>query len=213
VRKSARARAWRRRSHVSSLFSLCAEGRAGADGADGGVCSSALPPSLPQLTLFEPDGSPSAANWALMRDVGAGLAALHAEGVIHRDLKPHNVLLTAAGRAKLSDLGLSRSLAPGEASSLGDSLGAGAGAGTAGWRAPERLVSGARQGRAVDTWALGCLLYYCLTGGGHPWGDARLHRDAAVASGRPADLSKLAGQPEAQDLLVRFGCSHVRFER
>jgi serine/threonine-protein kinase/endoribonuclease IRE1 len=165
------------------------------------------PREPPPLVLFEPDGCPSAANWALMRDIGAGLAALHADGVIHRDLKPHNVLLTPGGRAKLSDLGLSRALSPGEASShAGDSAGPGAGAGTAGWRAPERLQPGDRQGRAVDTWALGCLLHYCLTGGGHPWGAARLHRDAAVARGAPADLSRLAAMPEARHLLVRpFG--------
>jgi serine/threonine-protein kinase/endoribonuclease IRE1 len=46
----------------------------------------------------------------LISDMAAGLAALHARGIVHRDLKPHNVLLTESGRAKLSDMGLSKQL-------------------------------------------------------------------------------------------------------
>jgi len=174
-----------------------------AGGADAGR-------PLPPLRLYERDGAPAPQLWALMRDVAGGLAALHAEGVIHRDVKPHNVLLTPAGRAKLSDLGLSRSLRPDEPSSHAGESGGGAGAGTAGWRAPERLAPGARQGRAVDTWALGCLLFYCLSGGGHPWGDAPLHRDAAVAGGAAPQLGRLAAMPEAVDLLVRPRVARAR---
>ena len=49
-------------------------------------------------------------------DIGTGLLALHAKSIVHRDLKPHNVLLTAAGRAKLSDMGLSKRLQAGQVS-------------------------------------------------------------------------------------------------
>ena len=164
------------------------------------------PPCIPQLTLFAPDGKPTAATWALMRDIAAGLAALHAAGVCHRDLKPRNVLVTAAGRAKLSDMGLSRALPPDQSSF--EPTAAGGGAGTSGWLAPERLTGEARQGRGVDTWALGCLLFYCLTGGGHPFGD-RLARDAAIAARAPPALHRLAAMPEAQALLVR-GVARLR---
>ena len=161
---------------------------------------------LPVMTLFEADGSPTPTHWALMRDISSGLAALHHKGIIHRDVKPHNVLITKAGRAKLSDMGLSRALQPGEASSMHGTLSSGvvAGAGTLGWRAPERLHPNGRQGRGVDVWALGCVLFYCLSGGHHPYGDAPLSRDAAVASGRAPDLSRLAPWPEAQDLVKQL---------
>lgn len=49
-------------------------------------------------------------------DVGSGLEALHERGIVHRDLKPHNVLLTESGRAKLSDMGLSKRLVPEQSS-------------------------------------------------------------------------------------------------
>jgi serine/threonine-protein kinase/endoribonuclease IRE1 len=47
---------------------------------------------------------------SVLSDIAAGLAALHQRQIVHRDLKPHNVLLTEAGRAKLSDMGLSKQL-------------------------------------------------------------------------------------------------------
>jgi serine/threonine-protein kinase/endoribonuclease IRE1 len=162
------------------------------------------PPCVPPLRLFESDGAPSGAAWTLMRDMAAGLAALHAAGICHRDLKPRNVLITAAGRVKLSDMGLSRAL-PADQSCFEPTVAGGGGAGTSGWLAPERLAGAARQGRGVDTWALGCLLFYCLTGGEHPFGE-RMARDAAIAAGVPPRLARLAGMPEAQDLLVRHAC-------
>lgn len=55
-------------------------------------------------------GSPTPWCMAVLADIAAGLAALHQRQIVHRDLKPHNVLLTEAGRAKLSDMGLSKQL-------------------------------------------------------------------------------------------------------
>ena len=43
--------------------------------------------------------------WTYFRDIVAGLAYLHSEGVIHRDIKPQNILLTADGIAKIADFG------------------------------------------------------------------------------------------------------------
>ena len=71
-------------------------------------------------------------------------------------------------------------------------------AGTSGWQAPERLTQG-RQSRSVDVFSLGCLMYYCLTGGAHPFGE-RLQRDANVVA-NSYDVSKLKYFPEAEALV------------
>lgn len=62
------------------------------------------------------------------------MQALHAKGIVHRDIKPQNVLLTASNRAKVSDMGLSKTIEP-HMSSF-DSLG---GSGSSGWQAPEQI--------------------------------------------------------------------------
>lgn len=98
---------------------------------------------------------------ALLERVAAGLSALHRAGVVHRDLKPQNVLLRSGepGRAVLADLGIARPL---EASVA--LTGTHAAVGTVGYMAPEQ----ARGERDVDTradvFSLGCLAFECLTG-------------------------------------------------
>ncbi|GAX74713.1 hypothetical protein CEUSTIGMA_g2161.t1, partial [Chlamydomonas eustigma] len=57
-----------------------------------------------------PDRKPTERCLEIMEQVAKGLAALHERGIVHRDLKPHNVLITDTGRAKLSDMGLSKQL-------------------------------------------------------------------------------------------------------
>jgi serine/threonine-protein kinase/endoribonuclease IRE1 len=160
---------------------------------------------------------PTPEGLRLMRDAFAGVNALHAVGVVHRDLKPQNVLVTPRHRGKLADMGLAKKLnvtegtsfetrpivppsASGPSSAAASAAnGAGVG-GTAGWLAPERLAGG-RQSRAVDAFGLGCLLHYCLTGGGHPFG-ARYERDANVLRGEDPDLEDLERvSREAADLV------------
>eukprot|EP00775_Hariotina_reticulata_P013052 gene13052-13179_t len=108
-------------------------------------------------------GCPTPWCLAVLADIAAGLAALHERQIVHRDLKPHNVLLTEAGRAKLSDMGLSKQLVS-EQSSF-ESHGSG---GSSGWQAPEQLMAkdgiSVRQSRAVDVFSFGCIVYYCITG-------------------------------------------------
>jgi serine/threonine-protein kinase/endoribonuclease IRE1 len=55
-------------------------------------------------------GIPTQQCMSILQDLAQGLAFLHRRSIVHRDLKPHNVLLTEAGRAKLSDMGLSKQL-------------------------------------------------------------------------------------------------------
>ncbi|KAG5529972.1 hypothetical protein RHGRI_030366 [Rhododendron griersonianum] len=77
--------------------------------------------TLPEVKLWEDNGYPSPTLWKLMRDMVSGLVHLHELGMIHRDLKPQNVLIVKEGSlcAKLADMGISKRLV-GDKSSLGN---------------------------------------------------------------------------------------------
>jgi len=132
------------------------------------------------------------------RDIAEGVNAVHSRGIVHRDLKPHNVLLNASGRAKLSDMGLSKKLVDNQASF--ETLGAG---GSPGWQAPEQLIirsgGSARLTASVDIFSSGMLIYYCLTGGKHPYGDS-YNRDGAILKD-DKDLSGIEDVPCALNLI------------
>jgi predicted Ser/Thr protein kinase len=94
---------------------------------------------------------------AIAVQVASALAYAHERGVIHRDVKPHNVLLTADGHAKLTDFGIARVDDAPALTNPGRVLG------TGDYVAPEQAQGQALDGRA-DIYALGALLYHCLTG-------------------------------------------------
>jgi serine/threonine protein kinase len=99
---------------------------------------------------------PIAEALAIAVQVAGALAYAHERGVVHRDVKPHNVLLTADGHAKLTDFGIARvEDAPG-LTNPGRVLG------TGDYVAPEQAQGRPLDGRA-DIYALGALLYHCLT--------------------------------------------------
>ncbi len=103
---------------------------------------------------------------AIGRALASALATAHGRGVVHRDVKPENVLFDDAGRALLADLGLAKhfaSLAPGASQSVDLSL-RGAFLGTAGYMAPEQMTDATTVGPAADVFALGAVLYECLAG-------------------------------------------------
>ncbi|MGW5717340.1 serine/threonine-protein kinase [Amycolatopsis sp. NPDC003865] len=89
--------------------------------------------------------------------IAQALTAAHAEGLVHRDVKPSNILLTGSGFAYLVDFGIARS----QESATG-LTGAGAAIGTLDYMAPERFT-GARPDQRVDVYALACVLHQCLT--------------------------------------------------
>ncbi|XP_043709123.1 serine/threonine-protein kinase/endoribonuclease IRE1a-like [Telopea speciosissima] len=151
------------------------------------------------IELWKNNGYPSPHLLNLMRDVVCGLAHLHDLGIIHRDLKPQNVLIIKYQSlcAKLSDMGISKRLTK-DKSSLGHNP---TGCGTSGWQAPEQLLRG-RQTRAVDLFSLGCVLFFCLTGGRHPFGDD-IERDVNIKNNK-MDLFLVEHIPEATDLLFQL---------
>ncbi|HEY2940459.1 MAG TPA: serine/threonine-protein kinase [Gaiellaceae bacterium] len=102
----------------------------------------------------------------LAAQLGKGLDALHAEGILHRDVKPSNVLLDGEGTAALADFGLARAADSTRLTADGQILG------TPHYLAPE-LIEGREATRQSDVYALGCLLYECLAGA-PPFGDRRL---------------------------------------
>ncbi len=93
----------------------------------------------------------------LAAQLAQGLDALHARGVIHRDVKPSNVLLDTAGEAVLTDFGLARSADSTQLTREGQVVG------SLHYLAPE-LIEGSPATPASDIYALGCLLYECVTG-------------------------------------------------
>ena len=90
-------------------------------------------------------------------EVGAGLDALHAADLVHRDVKPSNIILSEEGGAMLTDFGLAKGRAYTVLTSPGQVMG------TLDYIAPE-LIRGQAATPASDIYALGCVVYECLRG-------------------------------------------------
>ena len=117
-----------------------------------------------RLRALGPLGVPDARH--LSAQLGRGLDALHGHGIVHRDVKPSNVLLDGEGTGALTDFGLARAGDSTRLTADGQVLG------TPHYLAPE-LIEGHEATRQSDVYALGCVLYECLTGQ-PPFGDRRL---------------------------------------
>jgi serine/threonine protein kinase len=127
-------------------------------------------------------------------DIGARLAEalqyVHAQGLIHRDVKPANVLIGREGRVRLTDFGIARLVDAAKVTATGLTVG------TAAYLSPEQVL-GERVGPATDVYALGLVLLECLTGRReYPGGTievalARLSRPPAVPASLPAGWAGL----------------------
>jgi serine/threonine-protein kinase len=93
----------------------------------------------------------------LVAEVAGGLDALHAKGIVHRDVKPSNIMLRDDGSAALTDFGLAKGAAYTVLSRPGQIMG------TLDYMAPE-LVRGEAATAASDVYALGCVAFECLAG-------------------------------------------------
>jgi len=144
-----------------------------------------------EIARTDPIPSEQVAAWGAT--VAAGLAYCHGQGVIHRDVKPANLLLGHDGRVYLADFGIARLADTAHVTRAGEVVG------TPAYFAPEQ-VAGEPVGPAADIYALGLVLLECLTGRkayeGTAWevAVARLSRDPELPPDlEPAWRSLLAG--------------------
>jgi serine/threonine protein kinase len=99
----------------------------------------------------------SARSMDVIAQAAAGLEAAHAVGLVHRDVKPANLLLDQQGVVKITDFGIAHSIGSARVTATGELIG------TPGYLAPER-VAGEQPTPAGDLYALGIVAYECLAG-------------------------------------------------
>ena len=155
---------------------------------------------LPGETLGDRIASgPVDPDWLrqVAREVLGALAAAHKVGLVHRDVKPGNILVTADNHAKIADFGIAKSLES-SAGSL-DLTGTGQLLGTPAYLPPERL-DGAPATAKSDLYSLGVVLYEALTGLRPFPGDTPLAAARAIMAGEYRPLEEL--RPELDPALV-----------
>ena len=141
----------------------------------------------------------------MLAQILSGLAAAHRAGILHRDLKPDNVLLADDGRVKLGDFGLARAISA--HTSTGDLVG------TIAYLSPELVTRGLADARS-DVYAAGILLYELLTGKQPFEGEqavqiAYQHANSTV----PAPSSLVKETPAAVDRLVSWATAKLPVDR
>lgn len=131
--------------------------------------------------------------------------------IVHRDIKPGNILITKCPKEKnrlkalISDFGLCRKISEGR-QSLTARTGS---AGTDGWIAPEMLCQAKKISCAVDIFSYGCIMYYVLSGGQHPFGNDVYRRQANIQNAE-YDLSSLSDPTQDNMLAVALVCEAVQ---
>ena len=121
--------------------------------------------------------------------VASALAAAHARGIVHRDVKPANILICRDGMVKLTDFGTARGRLDNTLTGIGLVIGSPA------YLAPE-LATGSTAGPAADAWSLGCTLYACVEG--HP----PFHADNALDTVAAAVNDPVPPHPHAGELSI-----------
>jgi serine/threonine protein kinase, bacterial len=158
--------------------------------------------------LQERGPMPPHAVAAVLRPVLGGLAVAHRSGLVHRDVKPENVLISDTGEVKIADFGLVRALAAAKITSDSVILG------TAAYLSPEQVSSGDASPRS-DVYACGILVYELLTGVTPFGGDsplavayARMDNDvrppSTVIQGVPTQFDDFIRHATARNAADRF---------
>jgi len=117
--------------------------------------------SMAEKLQTRPDGLPEKEALAHIRQIALALQHAHNRKLLHRDIKPDNILVTRDGQAKLTDLGLAHALDQSRDSRITKH---GLTVGTAHYLSPEQARGAARLTRATDLYALGATLFHLLTG-------------------------------------------------
>ncbi|HEX7428647.1 MAG TPA: protein kinase, partial [Mycobacterium sp.] len=158
--------------------------------------------------LVERGPMPPHAVAAVLGPVLGGLAVAHREGLVHRDVKPENVLISDDGDVKIADFGLVRAIADAKITSTSVILG------TAAYLSPEQVSTG-DAGPRSDVYSVGILAYELLTGATPFTGDSalavayqRMDNDVSPPSrliaGVPAQFDDLVLQATAREPADRF---------
>ncbi|MFV0459933.1 MAG: protein kinase domain-containing protein [Actinomycetales bacterium] len=160
----ARFRAEARNSGALSHANIAAVFDYGETTTDTGLLQAYLVMELvqgePLSTILTRDGVlPVDQVLSIMRQVGLGLAAAHAAGIVHRDIKPGNLLITPDGRVKITDFGIARAADAVPLTATGTVMG------TARYLSPEQ-ATGEATNPASDVYSLGVVAYEALAG--HP---------------------------------------------
>ncbi|GAA1392024.1 Stk1 family PASTA domain-containing Ser/Thr kinase [Kitasatospora putterlickiae] len=150
----------------------------------------------------------------ILEPVLAALGAAHRAGLVHRDVKPENVLITDDGLVKVADFGLVRVLNAADGAATSTTATAGTVLGTVSYLAPEQIRPGAETDQRVDVYAAGILLYEMLTGSRPHTGEnpvqvmyRHLHEDV------PAPSATVPGVAPALDAIVAGACARDRASR
>ncbi len=138
------------------------------------------------------------AAFAVMEQVLSGLAAAHRLGLVHRDVKPENVLISRTGEVKVADFGLVTASAQAGASSAGMIMG------TVAYLSPEQVATGSADARS-DVSAAGIRLYERLTGAPPYGGDTAIAVAYQHVNSDVPPPSQIAGDvpPELDELVLR----------
>jgi eukaryotic-like serine/threonine-protein kinase len=187
-------------SHVAQVYDY---GRAGPEGSPYLVMEFVDGPSLADLLAVDPIEPARALD--VIAQAADGLAAAHKAGVIHRDVKPGNILISWEGHVKVTDFGIAHAAGQAPVTAPGLVMG------TTQYMAPER-IAGNPGTAASDLYALGIVLHECLTGMPPHDGTAAEVMAAhlylplpPLPAGVPAELDVLVDRLTTKDPARRIG--------